>query len=129
MRYTFATISTLALCACGPKSKFQDYTTPERAARSYIEAGRVGDDAAMRRSVVAAERDLEQRADYEDLADYSLQLDRLIDDQRAVVLLVTGPLQTPIACQKEGGEWKVSIQGTLACMQQMLSTQLAQAPR
>ena len=57
MRHTIAITTLLALCACGPKSKFQDYTTPERAARSYIEAGRVGDDGAMRRSVVAADLD------------------------------------------------------------------------
>lgn len=107
----------LLLAACGPKSTFHDYSTPERATRSFLEAGRVGDTASVRESVVAAERDVELKVDYADIGDYSLMLDSLIDDERAVVIMKTGPVSSPIVCLSENGEWKVTILGTLKCMQ------------
>lgn len=107
----------LALAACGPRSQFHDYSTPERAARSFIEAGRVGDTQSARQSVAAAERNGDLHIDYGDIGDYSLTLDRLITDERAVVILKTGPVSSPVACVSEDGQWKVTIRGTLKCMQ------------
>jgi len=110
----------LLLAACGPKSTFHDYSTPERATRSFLEAGRVGDSASVRESVVAAERDADLHIDYGDLGDYSLMLDSLIDGESAVVILKTGPVRSPVVCLAERGEWKVTIRGTLKCMQDAL---------
>lgn len=117
--------STIAACglllaACGPKSTFHDYSTPERATRSFLEAGRVGDSASIRESVVAAERDTDLHIDYGDLGDYSLMLDSLIDDKSAVVIMQTGPVRSPVVCLVEAGEWKVTIRGTLKRMQKAL---------
>tara|TARA_R110002072_G_scaffold241027_4_gene399613 strand:- start:38580 stop:38969 length:390 start_codon:yes stop_codon:yes gene_type:complete len=129
MRRSIMTLSCLALSACGPKSNFHDYTTPERAARSFIEAGRVGDTSSVRQSVVAAERESCGNVDYKDLGEYSITLDRLIEGERAVVIMASGKLQTPLACRMEQGEWKVSIRGTLECMQKQMEDLMASAPR
>lgn len=121
MSRSIITACCLALAACGPRSQFHDYSTPERAARSFIEAGRVGDTASVRESVTASERDGELHIDYGDIGDYSLTLDSLIDDERAVVILQTGTVSSPVACVSEGGQWKVTIRGTLKCMQNALT--------
>lgn len=113
-----AAVSLLA-CGCGPESRFRDYSTPERAAQSFIEAGRIGDERSLRRSVVTTERDMELSCDYADLGDYALSLDSLLED-RAVVLLQTGSLSSPIACRLEADGWKVSLRETLNVMQQQL---------
>ena len=112
----------LALAACGPKSQYHDYSTPERAARSFIEAGRVGDTASARQSVVKAERSGDLHIDYGDIGDYSLTLERLIHDEQAVVILKTGSVSSPVACLAEDGEWKVTIRGTLKCMRDALTS-------
>jgi len=129
MRRAMTILSCLALTACGPKSQFHDYTTPERAARSFIEAGRVGDTGSVRQSVVASERDTCGKVDYRDIGDYSITLDSLIEGERAVVILGSGTVQAPIACRMEQGEWKVTIRGTLECMQQQFADLAASAPR
>lgn len=129
MRRPMMILGCLALAACGPKSKFHDYTTPERAVRSFIEAGRVGDEGSIRQSLVAAEQDACSNVDYKDIGEYTLVLDRLLEGERAVVLLETGGVKAPVACVMESGEWKVTIHGTLACMQQQMRDTMASAPR
>ena len=108
----------LAVAGCAPRSQYHDYSTPERAARSFIEAGRVGDDASARQSVARAEQDGDLHIDYGDIGEYSLTLERLIHGQHAVVILRTGDIRSPVACVSEEGQWKVTIEGTLACMQE-----------
>ena len=129
MRRPMMILSCLALTACGPKSKFHDYTTPERAARSFIEAGRVGDAGSIRQSIVADERESCGNVDYKDVDDYSITLDSLIDGESAVVIWQSGVLETPIACRMENGEWKVTLHGTLECMQKQFEDKMASAPR
>ncbi|MFT4515114.1 MAG: hypothetical protein ACI89X_003969 [Planctomycetota bacterium] len=129
MRRSMMILSCLALTACGPKSKFHDYTTPERAARSFIEAGRVGDSGSVRQSVVAKERDSCGSVDYKDIGEYSITLASLMEDDSAVVTLQSGTLKAPIACRMEKGEWKVTIRGTLDCMQKNFKDLMASAPR
>ena len=129
MRQSIPFAGCLLLAACGPNSTFHDYTSPERAARSFLEAGRIGDSRSVRESVVAAERDSVGYVDYASIGDYTLTLDALSDAQRAVVLLRTGQVTAPLACIKEGASWKVSITATLRCMQQMARDPLASAPR
>lgn len=129
MRRSTMIFCCLAFTACGPKSKFHDYTTPERAARSFIEAGRLGDSSSVRQSVVADERDSCGSVDYNDIGEYSITLDSLIDDERAVVILQSGKTKAPIACRMEEDEWKVTIRGTLECMQKKFEKLMASAPR
>lgn len=119
----------LALAGCRQASTCNDYTTPQQAARSFLEAGRMGDKASVRAAVVAAERDSVGHVDYQNIGDYTLTFDRWTDDRHAVVMMQTGPLRSPIVCAKEGSSWKVTIQGTLQCMQQMASAPVASAPR
>lgn len=129
MRRSMMILSCLALSACGPRSKFHDYTTPERAARCFIEAGRIGDSDSARQSVVADERDSCGSVDYHDIGEYSITLDSLMEDESAVVILQSGKTKAPIACRMEEGQWKVSIRGTLDCMQQQVDELMASAPR
>ncbi|MFK7738852.1 MAG: hypothetical protein AB8H80_00915 [Planctomycetota bacterium] len=122
-----AAAAALLLTGCGPTSEYHDYSTPERAAKSFVEAGRIGDVGTMRRSVVAAERKMELSCDYKDLGAYSISLDRLVDDS-AVVLLQAGPKESPLACRLESDGWKVSLRETLTVMQQSVDAKPA-APR
>ena len=101
MRHLLLATVTVLFAACSPKSRFKDYTTPERAARSFVEAGRVGDMESFRESVVAAERGQNLTCDDEDLGDYELMLDRRIGDDRAIVMMQLGPVQSPLACVRE----------------------------
>lgn len=119
----------LALGACGPRSRFHDYSTPERAAQCFVEAGRVGDLDAVRASVVTAERDQHLQCDYSDLGPYKLVRDRDLDRDHAVVVLQSGTVSSPLACVREADGWKVSIHGSLALLRQLLREQLAAAPR
>ena len=125
MRHLITIIGLLFYAACNPKSRFCDYTTPEHAVRSFVESGRVGDMAGARAAVVASERDRELHCDYRDIGDYSLRLAHTDGGSRAVVLLVVGPIQSPIACRREPDGWKVSLRDTIAGMQQ----QYAAMPR
>lgn len=111
------TACCLALAACGPRSEYHDYSTPERAARSFIEAGRVGDTYSARQAIARGERDGDLHIDYGGIGDYSLTLERLIHGEEAVVILTTGNVRSPIACVAEGKEWKVTIEGTMEWLQ------------
>jgi hypothetical protein len=119
----------LAFSGCRQASTCHDYTTPQQAARSFLEAGRMGDKASVRAAVVAAERDSVGHVDYQTIGDYTLTLDHWIDDRHAVVRMQIGPIHAPIACTKEASSWKVTVQGTLQCMRQMAATPVASAPR
>ena len=129
MRQSILATCCLLLAACAPKSHCHDYSSPERAARSFLEAGRVGDTDSVRQAVIAAERDSVGHVDYQSIGEYSLTLDRLVDERNAIVTLQTGPIRSPLACIMESGAWKVTIKGTLSCMQEQLQEQLASAPR
>jgi len=124
-----ALATLLAGCGRSAKSSFHDLSTPENAARSFLEAGRVGDMDSLRASVVAAERKQELHCDYGELERYELRLDRHLDDEHAVVMLAVGPVESPFAVQREQGEWRVTIHGSLQLMQSMLHEQIASSPR
>ena len=53
----------------------------------------------------------------------------LMEGESAVVILETGNVKAPIACLMEKGEWKVTIRGTLECMQKQVQDLMASAPR
>jgi hypothetical protein len=129
MRRSITVLSCLALTACGPKSKFHDYTSPALAARSFIEASRLGDLDSVRQSIVADERNSCGNVDYMDIGDYSITLDHLIENESAVVILQSGTAKAPFACRMELGLWKVSIRGSLECMQEHFEKPTAPAPR
>lgn len=129
MRRLRTVASLLSLAACGPHSRFQDRSTPERAAQCFVEAGRIGDLASVRASVVAAERDEHPQCDYSDLGPYKLVRDRDLDGEHVVVVLQAGTVSSPLACVREADGWKVSIRGSLALLRQLLREQLAAAPR
>ena len=129
MRHSITLVFFLGLAACYPKSPDYDYSTPEGAVRSFLEAGRVGDSRSVRESVIAAERKLDLHIDYRDIGEYSLASNKRIDNQSAVVMLRTGTVQSPLACVKEQGAWRVSIRGSLACMKQMRQGPPAATPQ
>ena len=128
MRRPWTLFACLAFAACGPTSRFHDYSTPERAAQCFVEAGRIGDLASVRRSVVAAERDQELECDYRELGTYKLVRDRELDRDHVVVVLQSGTVGSPLACVREADGWKVTIHGSLALLRQMLAAQ-PPAPR
>lgn len=129
MRLLLCLAVGLTATACGPRSPYNDYTSPERAARSFVEAGRVGDCASVRSALVAAEQNDQLHIDYRDLGKYSLRVDSVTSDQSAVVVLQAGAIRSPLACRKEGQAWKVSIRDSLRCMQEMQPQLLVSAPR
>ena len=126
-RATIACCTLLAACG-GPRAE-RDYTTPERAAWSFVEAGRIGDLDGVREALVAAERGQDVHCDYSDLGAYELVRDRELDEDHVVVVLQTGRVRVPLACVSEGGRWGVSIHASLALLRQMLDDEVAPAPR
>lgn len=128
MRTTISLVC-LTLAACGQRSAFVDHSTPLNAARSFVEAGRVGDTDAARASLVAAERNQDISCDYSEIGHYELELVQEFDEDHVVVMLRTGPIESPLACQREGGRWGVSLSATLHLMQQQMSGATGAAPR
>ncbi|MCB9876474.1 MAG: hypothetical protein H6835_02640 [Planctomycetes bacterium] len=129
VRLATSILFLLIWAACG-KRPHQDFTSAVGAARSFVEAGRVGDIDAVREALVVAERRQQITCDYSQLqdGDFALVFDREIDEDHAVVQLQCGPIASPLACVREGGAWKVTMHGSLALMRQQVAELQPAAP-
>ena len=130
MKLATSILFLLIWAACACKKPPQDFSSALGAARSFVEAGRLGDIDAVREALVQAERGQQITCDYSQLqeGDYQLVFDSEFDDDHAVVLLQCGPISSPLACVREQGAWKVTLHGSLALMRQQVAGLQPAAP-